>query len=386
MLRPFGGSRTSAEGFNGSDTKSVRIRDTGLKNIASFAMNQSLQDVQRQQGAEFEVGCIPLSFSNDESALHAARQTVALCDRSHWGRIQLSDADRQTFLHNQSTNDFNGLKPGEGCDTLFVTSTARTIDLATAYILEDAIIVIVSPRRREYLLKWLDRYIFFGDKVKLADLTDETAMFSLIGPESHALLAKLGVEPLAEQPYGNHRLQTMAGQEVRVAVGNGLALDGYTLILPARGAVPVWQALVEAGAVPMGDRSWEQLRIEQGRPAPDQELTEDYNAVEASLWQAISINKGCYIGQETIARLDTYKGVKQQIWGIRLNAIAEPGAQIKVGDEKVGVLTSLTNTEAGPFGLGYVRTKVSHEGLTVQVGDSEGKLVEVPFLQRDRQG
>ncbi|UIE39017.1 CAF17-like 4Fe-4S cluster assembly/insertion protein YgfZ [Leptodesmis sichuanensis] len=349
-------------------------------------MNQSLQDVQRQQGAEFAAGSIPASFGNEAIALQAARHGVAICDRSHWGRIQLSDADRKTFLHNQSTNDFNRLQPGEGCDTLFVTSTARTIDLATAYILDDAVIVVVSPNRREYLLKWLDRYIFFGDKVVLKDVTRETAMFSLIGPESQALLVRLGIQPFAEQSYAHHHLATIAGQSVRVAVGSGLALDGYTLILEAGSAAPVWQALVETGAIPLGDCAWEQLRIEQGRPAPDRELTEDYNAVEASLWQAISINKGCYIGQETIARLDTYKGVKQQIWGIRLNAIAEPGTPIKVGEEKVGILTSLTNTEAGPFGLGYVRTKASQSGLKVQVGDSEGELVEVPFLQRDRQG
>lgn len=349
-------------------------------------MNQALQDVQRQQGAEFAAGSMPLSFGNPAIALQAARHGVAVCDRSHWGRIQLSDADRKAFLHNQSTNDLNRLQPGEGCDTLFVTSTARTIDLATAYVLDETVLIVVSPNRREYLLKWLDRYIFFGDKVTLTDRTDETAMFSLIGPESQALLAKLGIQSLADQPYASHRLETIADQPVRVAVGSGLALDGYTLILEASSAAPVWQALAAAGAVLMGDRDWEQLRVEQGRPAPDHELTEDYNAVEASLWQAISINKGCYIGQETIARLDTYQGVKQQIWGIRLTAIAKPGTPITVGEEKVGLLTSLTNTEAGPFGLGYVRTKASQPGLKVLVGESEGELVEVPFVQRDRQG
>jgi len=348
-------------------------------------MSQTLQDVQRQQGAEFEADPIPLSVGNNMSALQSARQGVVVCDRSHWGRIQFSGADRKTFLHNQTTNDFNRLQPGGGCDTLFVTSTARTIDLATAYVLDDTILVVVSPNRREYLMKWCDRYIFFGDKVALKDITHETAMFSLIGPESRTLLARLGVELPPDLPYASHRLETIADQEVRVAAGSGLALDGYTLILSPEGAASVWLALVKVGAVPMGDRAWEHLRIEQGRPAPDQELTEDYNAVEASLWQAISINKGCYIGQETIARLDTYKGVKQQIWGIRLTTPAEPGSSIKLGEEKIGILTSLTNTESGPFGLGYVRTKASQEGLKVQVGESTGELVEVPFLQRDRE-
>ncbi|MGA7935912.1 MAG: folate-binding protein [Kovacikia sp.] len=349
-------------------------------------MVESLHAVQERDGALFEQKVsVPLSFGNDADAVRAAKQGVALGDRSHWGRIQISDSDRLSFLHNQSTNDFNRLKPGQGCDTVFVTSTARTIDLATAYVMEDAILVLVSPNRRERIVTWLDRYIFFGDKVKLTDVTDQTALFSLIGPGSHALLENLGVGEMIGQPDATHRMVKLAGQDVRIAVGSGLALPGYTLIANRPAAAVIWQACRQAGAVALGDRAWEQLRIEQGRPAPDLELTEDYNAVEASLWQAISINKGCYIGQETIARLDTYKGVKQQIWGIRLNGAAAPGSVITVGADKVGTLTSLTETEQGPFGLGYVRTKAGGEGLKVQVGESEGELVEVPFLRRDRE-
>lgn len=349
-------------------------------------MVESLKTVQIEKSAVFAPDlAVPISFGNDAEAMRAAKEEVALCDRSHWGRIQLTDSDRLTFLHNQSTNDFNSLKPGQGCDTVFVTSTARTIDLATAYVLENEILVIVSPNRRQQIMSWLDRYIFFGDKVKLKDVTDQTALFSLIGPTSDQLIEKLGLGELIGQPYASHQLVNVAGQEVRVAVGSGLASPGYSLLMSADSAAEVWQQLVDAGAVPIGDRAWEQLRIEQGRPMPERELTEDYNAVEACLWQAISINKGCYIGQETIARLDTYKGVKQQIWGIQLNGEAEPGTTITLEDEKIGVLTSVTPTEKGFWGLGYVRTKAGGAGLKVNVGDRNGELVEVPFLQRDRE-
>ncbi|MEX0270661.1 folate-binding protein YgfZ [Leptolyngbyaceae cyanobacterium UHCC 1019] len=350
-------------------------------------MIQSLREVQQQQGARFEEdSTVPIDFGNDVDAIAAARDGVVVCDRTRWGRLQLSGVDRQTFLHNQSTNDLKALKPGQGCDTIFVTSTARTIDLATAYVLEDAVLIMVSPSRRHQLIQWLERYIFFGDKVELKDLTAETALFSLMGVQSSALLEKLGVDAMKTQPYGNHCMVEIANHPVRVAVGNGLGLEGYTLIVETDHAAAVWDAIAQAGAVPMGDLAWEQLRIEQGRPMPDAELTEDYNAVEASLWQAISINKGCYIGQETIARLDTYKGVKQQIWGIRFDTVATPGTVITVNEEKVGVLTSLTETAQGIFGLGYIRTKAGGAGLKVQVGTSQGELVEVPFLQRSREG
>lgn len=349
-------------------------------------MIQPLRDAQVAIGAMFQEGTLPpLSFGNDAEAMRATRCGVAVCDRSHWGRIQVTDVDRQTFLHNQSTNDFKSLKPRQGCDTVFVTSTARTIDLATGYVLEDAVLVVVSPNRREHLLTWLDRYIFFGDKVALTDVTDRTAMFSLIGPESHALLEKLGAGMIVNQPYASHALLELAGQPTRIAVGSGLALEGYTVIVDAAAAVGVWQALTQAGAVPMGDRIWEQLRIQQGRPVPERELTDEYNPLEAGLWKTISFNKGCYIGQETIARLDAYKGVKQQLWGIRLSQPTDSGASVMVGEEKVGTLTSVTETEEGPFGLTYIRTKAGGAGLKVKVGDSEGEVVEVPFLTHDRQ-
>ena len=349
-------------------------------------MIEQLQEVQAAAGAIFEEAAqvkIPVSFGNDSAAIEAVREGVAICDRTHWGRILVSDSDRLRFLHNQSTNDFEQLRSGQGCDTVFVTSTARTIDLATAYVTEDAVLLLVSPQRRQYLIDWLDRYIFFADKVKLQDVTSETAAFSLIGSKSDVLLEQLGVSSIIGQPYATHQLVQLADVEVRVAVGSGLATPGYTLIVPAEKAANVWSFLVAAGSVPMGDRVWEVLRIQQGRPVPERELTEDYNPLEAGLWQTLSFNKGCYIGQETIARLNTYKGVKQYLWGIRLDAPAEPGSVITVADEKVGKLTSYTDTENGAFGLGYIRTKAGGAGLQVQVGETTGEVVDLPFLTRE---
>ncbi|WP_143167735.1 YgfZ/GcvT domain-containing protein [Chroogloeocystis siderophila] len=323
------------------------------------------------------------SFSDDATALQASQQKAVLYDRSHWGRIEVSDGDRLRFLHNQSTNDFEQLKPGQGCDTVFVTSTARTIDLATAYVTEDAVLLLVSPNRREFLIEWLDRYIFFADRVQLKDVTPETAAFSLIGPESDAVVQQLGIGTIINQPYGHHTVVQLGESEVRIAVGSGLALPGYTLIVPVAAAATVWNNIVQAGVERISDRVWEQLRILQGRPVPECELTDDYNPLEAGLWKAISFNKGCYIGQETIARLNTYQGVKQKLWGIRLEFLVEPGSAIAVADEKVGKLTSCIETAQGYFGLGYIRTKAGGVGLKVKVGESEGEVIDVPFLTHE---
>ena len=351
-------------------------------------MTQQLHDIQQNAGAIFEPVAdvmVPVSFSNDDAAIQAARQGVALVDLSHWGRIKISGDDRLRYLHNQSTNDIQRLKPGEGCDTVFVTSTGRTIDLATAYVMQDAVLLLVSPNRRQQLMEWLDRYIFPMDRVELKDVSSESATFSLIGPASDSLLKKLSDEMPVEEAYASHQLLMLETLKVRVAVGNGLALPGYTLMVHASSAAKLWKILTEAGAISMGDRIWEQLRIQQGRPTPDRELTDDYNPLEAGLWKTISFEKGCYIGQETIARLNTYKGVKQQLWGVRLQATVEPGTVVRVGEEKVGKLTSFTETDQGPFGLAYIRTRAGGVDLKVQVGDVEGEIVDVPFLTHEYQ-
>lgn len=355
-------------------------------------MIPALQEVQTHLGATFASVAetqIPISFDNDAAALQAACGGVALCDRSHWGLIRVSDGDRLRFLHNQSTNSFETRQPGEGCDTVFVTSTARTIDLVTAYILEDAVLLLVSPNRRASLIKWMDRYIFFADKVKLEDLSSSTAVFSLIGPEGGALLQKLGVTDLAGQPYGTHRVLLINNLEVRVAVGSGLASPGYTLLVATESAASLWKTLVEVGAVPLGEKVWETLRVEQGRPVPEKELTEDFNPLEAGLWNTISLTKGCYIGQETIARLHTYKGVKQKLWGIKLASTVAPNDKVVADAERAGVVTSCIQSGDGYFALAYIRTKVIEAGTTqVQIerenGEQvEGELVAVPFVSHE---
>ncbi len=306
---------------------------------------------------------------------------VLLCARSSWGLIKITGAERLKYLHNQSTNKFDHLQPGEGCETVFVTSTARTLDLATTYVTEDEVLVIVSPQRREYLLKWLDRFIFPFDKVELTDISAENGLFTLLGEQSDTLLQKLGLNTIIGQPEGSHQLLKIEDIPVRVAVGSDLAIAGYNLIFPIEYGEKLQQKLIENGATLISDRDWEKLRILQGRPAPDKELTEDYNPLEAGLWQTISFDKGCYIGQETIARLNTYNGVKQGLYGIKLSQEVTPPLPVTVAGNKVGVLTSCTVTPDGIFGLAYIKTKAGGVGLKVSVGESMGEIINVPFVK-----
>ena len=322
------------------------------------------------------------NLNNLQTILQSARSGAAIYDSSDWGKILVSDRDRLRFLHNQSTADFEKRLAGSGCDTVFVTSTARTIDLVTGLILDDEVLLIGSPNRREYLFNWLDRYIFFADRVKLKDVTDTLASFTLMGDESAGILAQLGCL-ITDLPQHSHQVYIIDGVDVRIAIGTELGLPGYRLIRDRDKSATLYQSITNLGAAIVDEDAWECLRIAQGRPKPDAELTEDYNPLEVGLWDTISFSKGCYIGQETIARLNTYRGVKQYLWGVKLARSIAVGATITVDGEKVGVLTSCSQIDGEILGLGYVRSKAGGVGLKVMVGDVEGEIINIPFVRHE---
>lgn len=315
---------------------------------------------------------------------------VYLCNRSHWGLLTLSGDDRIRFLHNQTTNNIQALKPGEGCDTVFVTSTGRNIDLVSAYVRQEDILLLVSPGENQRLYQWMDCYIFPFDKVQLRDISSQFSIFTLIGKQSthllaNNLLANCFESSVLSAPEFQHFSVKIDGIEVFVTVGCNLKLPGYNLIVSREKADFLWEKLANLPLEIIDEEAWERLRILRGRPAVYHELTEDYNPLEAGLWHAVSFNKGCYIGQETIARLNTYRGVKQRLWGIKLTGKINPDTDIHitVGEEKVGKLTSYFHTEELSFALGYIRTKAGGEGLQVIVGSEKGEVVALPFIRHE---
>ena len=319
------------------------------------------------------------SLETDLKTLTAIKEARTFYVPPQIGLLELKGADRDRFLHNQTTNNINALAVGSYCDTVFVNSTGRTLDLTRVYKQENALWVKTSPQRRQFLWEWMDRYLFPMDKVELTDLSSQFTCISLIGPTVAEALQSLDFL----LPEVNQFVTVPLGTDpVLLTASNDLDLPGYTLIVPLTALPQLENLLLEKGFLAISDRLWEHCRIMQGRPIPDQELAEDYNPLEAGLWRTVSFEKGCYIGQETIARLNTYKGVKQRLWGVQLSEAVSPDTVVTIGAEKVGILTSMTDLET-PFGLAYIRTKAGGEGLQVQLGNASGKVVAVPFLSHE---
>ena len=163
--------------------------------------------------------------------------------------------------------------------------------------------------------------------------------------------------------------------------GSGLRAFG-----PPAAVETLWQHFAAAGAQPIGAATWEILRVEQGLPLLGRELTQDYNPWEAGLDLAIHLDKGCYIGQEVIARLDTYDKVKQHLVGLRLSAAELPttGQPLRDGAREVGRITSAVHSPSlGPIALAYVRRSACAAGTALDASGAQATVVPLPFLSHE---
>ncbi|XP_010268964.1 PREDICTED: putative transferase At1g60990, chloroplastic [Nelumbo nucifera] len=380
---PFSTTTASLNTFSSALATVAAITASALPfDVSPPPIDHDLLDTLADAGAMIsEVGTVE-TFGNDDEAVHAVDEGAVVVDLTHFGRIRVTGEDKIQFLHNQSTANFECLHEGQGCDTVFVTPTARTIDIAHAWIMKNAVTLLVSPLTCKSIAEMLMKYIFLADKVEVHDISKQTCFFVILGPKSNQVMEDLNVGDLIGQPYGTHQHYSVNGMPITVGVGSVVSQEGFSLLLSPAAAVSVWKTLIGAGAIPMGANAWERLRILQGRPAPGKELTNEYNVLEAGLWNSISLNKGCYKGQETISRLITYDGVKQRLWGLHLSGPAEPGSLITVDGKKVGKLTSYTigRNENEHVGLGYIKRKAASAGDQTSIGDVVGTVVEVPFL------
>ncbi len=324
-----------------------------------------------------------LDAAPDAEAYQAIKTGVALFDHSDWGRLWISGPEGIEFLHNQSTNDIKSLQVGQGCETVFVTATAQILDLTTAYRLDQGIQLLTSPQRRQRLYQHLALLIRFSRGAQLEDQTETSTTLRLLGPASAQLLTKVGFE--IDPDGSSHQINpiTGTGSQGFIAYGGGFLDPGFTLWFEQREeAATLVSQLIEAGAVPASETVWLQLTMEQGRPVADFELTEHYNPIEAGLWSAVSLKKGCYVGQEVLAKQVTYHRLRHQLWGVRLQTLVEAGQEITHDDHKIGLLTRSMLTPSGYQGLAYIRTKADPQpGWKVSLNGSEGELIQLPLCQ-----
>jgi folate-binding protein YgfZ len=318
--------------------------------------------------------------------VRAGKEGAVFMDRSSWGRVRVAGADRATFLHNLTTNDIKGLSPGHGCSAVVINQRAQILDHVDVYALPDAFLVVTGPGKAAETLAWWDRYLI-TEQVELQDVSAETAMTYLTGPNAPTAIENQIPAAQGLPPYGTVE-STLAGVTVRVMRTQGLFGEGYHLWSSVADAPTVRSALSGQGAVPISEEAFEVLRAEYGYPVIGRELTENNNPWEARLDESVSLNKGCYLGQEVVARLNTYNKVQRYLVGLRLADTRVPNAAPKLLDaegKEVGFVTTAVVPPGAEraIALGFVKGAYTGEGttLTLAWGDEREPVdvVDLPF-------
>ena len=317
-----------------------------------------------------------------DAAYEAATSTVACYDASANGRLRLTERDRADLLHRLSTNDIRRLTAGEGARTVLVNHNARIIDLLTVYSLPEHLLVTTSPGQAAAIEYQLRRNIFFQDRVVVEDLSTATVEYHLYGPQSAGQVAEIGTVDPSAWPLHHIQAVTIGGAQAWIARIPPIGGDGFALFARTDDRDAVRSAL--AGIVPLDEATFDVLRVEQGYPATGRELSLEYIPLETRLVDAVSFTKGCYVGQEIIARMESRNRLAKQLMGLRLPRIVEAGGKLRRDGKEMGDLTSVADSpRIGPIALAYVRTAAAEPGTLVEVAEGvSAEVVELPFTPR----
>jgi folate-binding protein YgfZ len=308
-----------------------------------------------------------------------------LLDRSERGKLALAGTDAVEFLGGQVTNELSTLAPGDGCYAAFLTHKGKMLGdlriLAAGAQPDSPVDELLLDTERVALQALFDmiRRFQVGYRVQLHKRTVQSALLSLIGPHSRQILGRTtdssGCPALAEH---GHIASAIAGLAVRL-IGTE---DGVDVLCQAGDREVVWQALIAGGAQQVSESASEVLRVQRGHPRFGLDIDQSTIPQEAGLNErAVSFTKGCYVGQETVARL-YYRGkTNRQLHGLRLSSAIASGESLQLEGRAVGTLgSSVLSPTFGPIGLALLR-RDAEPGATLNVGEAgvTAQVVALPF-------
>ncbi|MFZ0092058.1 MAG: glycine cleavage T C-terminal barrel domain-containing protein [Solirubrobacteraceae bacterium] len=313
------------------------------------------------------------SLAVSTAEYRAITEACGMLDRSDRGKLALTGAEAKTFLQGQVSNDVETLEPGTGCYAAFLTPKGKMLGDIRILDAGDELLLDTERVALQDLFTMIRRFSI-GYDAQLHKRTLETGLVSLLGPEADAVAEVEGLGAAEDA----HRQAAIDGMSVR-AVRTALGID---LLCNAGDIGAVQDALQARGAEPVSESAAECVRIERGRPRYGVDLDDSVIPQEAGLNpRAVSFTKGCYVGQETVARL-YYRGKpNRQLRGLRLSLPPSTADEIMLGDRVVGRLGSVAESPSlGPIALALVRREAP-PGSDVRVGADEINAIvtELPF-------
>ncbi len=357
----------------------------------------SLHELHEGLGARFtEVnGCEVVDDYGDTLAEYAAlREAAAALDLSFRGRLCLTGADRVRFLNGQVTNNVKDLRAGEGCYAALVTAKGKLQSDLNIYSLPNELLLDFEPGLSAAVAERLEKFII-ADDVQVVDAALYYGLLSVQGPKSESAVRSLALPTeVLGKPFQFATVKDETLGEIYLMNQPRLGTSGFDLYVPLASLGAVFDKLVasakQAGGRACGWRALEIARIEAGIPRFGADMDESNLAPEAGIEErAISYSKGCYIGQEVIARIRTYGQVAKSLRGLHLaddlKSLPAKGDKLFHGEKEIGYITSATASPAlkANVALGYVRREANEIGtelvLRTATEDSTVKIVELPF-------
>jgi aminomethyltransferase len=282
-----------------------------------------------------------------------------------FGRVQMTGRTRFAFLHRMSTNNIQPLQPGQGKRTVLTTPIGRMVDCTPVLAMDDALILLTGAGNAGNVTNWLRKYILYNDEVRVDDVTGMTQMLGVFGDGAADWVRTLDANALNQIENVPVFSSAQTGHNLLVKAPPLLG-SGFWLIGTKLPTITNLHSTIS---------QYELLRIGAGYPTYPNEIGEDYIPLEAGLWDAVSFSKGCYIGQEIIARMESRNQIAKKL--VQLSSTSgglQAGAQLFVDGVAVGQVTSASETVA----LGYVRSAYAREQQKVTIAShQEGIVIRV---------
>lgn len=289
----------------------------------------------------------------------AAHNSAVVVNRSTLGMLKITGETRTDLIHRMSTQKLTGMQSGEGRATVLTSDIGRMIDRLILYAGSDKVYVLTGEDNSDAVARYLMRFVFFRDDFQLEDLSKWVAVWGIYGAKSAELLTEMGWIS-AELPL-HHYHKLPIGTDAYLHRTDAIAGDGYFVICNSADNDTILAALAAANLPLVDSDTYHYLRIESGLAAFGHELTLDYNPLEADLWADVSFNKGCYTGQEIIARLDSRGKLAKKLVRISAESPIETGLVLTANGKKAGTITSTATSSAGTVALAYIKTKYLSE-------------------------
>ncbi|HYF03538.1 MAG TPA: glycine cleavage T C-terminal barrel domain-containing protein [Patescibacteria group bacterium] len=320
------------------------------------------------------------------TTLHTARTSAAWRNCNSLGKITAKGADRIDLLNRLSTNELKDLQNGQGRQTVLTTEKGRIVDVLTILAEENSLFIITSENNAQPVRDYLRKYTIMDD-FKTADITEDFGAIEIFGPRSGIFLKEaLGIDVQALPMHGFQK-ENIFGTDIIIARRESVAELAYLLVYRKESEEEIIHAFKNYGPdMPEIDRGlFTTLRVEAGMGILGAEWTTDYNPLEAGLLHNISFKKGCYVGQEVIARLDSYNKVSKRLTGFISEREIPVGAEIFADGKAVGKITTSAFSELLKMNaaLGYIRSEFAQENHPVEISHNGEKfpanVVKPPF-------